>query len=197
MMYALLSIISNSLHILFVLSINIKLFRDMLSRLFHAPINRYFDITPSGMILNRFSKDLQQTEQVLTEMVRSQIVSNVAIISSILLSMYNVFWVILFVPFTLLSLWYFFKLFRASSKEGARLESVSISPLITHLSETINGASTIRVYDKISDFENKQYELQNRNAASKILRRSISGWFNTNVNFVLTFFQSFLYVYCI
>lgn len=35
-----------------------KLHSDMLKTVFNAPVNLYFDITPIGSILNRFSKDL-------------------------------------------------------------------------------------------------------------------------------------------
>jgi len=34
-----------------------RLFKDINKRLFNAPINKYFDVTPQGVILNRLSKD--------------------------------------------------------------------------------------------------------------------------------------------
>lgn len=36
--------------------------KHMLNRVINAPINLYFDITPIGRILNRFSKDLSIME---------------------------------------------------------------------------------------------------------------------------------------
>jgi hypothetical protein len=35
----------------------------MLSKVFNAPINLYFDVTPIGRILNKFSKDLTGIER--------------------------------------------------------------------------------------------------------------------------------------
>lgn len=35
----------------------------MLKRVFNAPINLYFDVTPIGRILNKFSKDLTGVER--------------------------------------------------------------------------------------------------------------------------------------
>ncbi len=35
----------------------------MLSKVFNAPINLYFDVTPIGRILNKFSKDLSGIER--------------------------------------------------------------------------------------------------------------------------------------
>ena len=35
-----------------------KLHEDMLAKVLNAPINLYFEVTPIGRILNKFSKDL-------------------------------------------------------------------------------------------------------------------------------------------
>jgi len=40
-----------------VLSFTKQIHEDMLSKVLNAPINLYFDVTPIGRILNRFSKD--------------------------------------------------------------------------------------------------------------------------------------------
>ena len=40
-----------------------KLHSDMLAKVFNAPINLYFDVTPIGRILNKFSKDLSGIER--------------------------------------------------------------------------------------------------------------------------------------
>lgn len=38
---------------------------DMIQRIVHAPVNLYFDVTPIGKSLNKFSKDLNQLETEL------------------------------------------------------------------------------------------------------------------------------------
>lgn len=195
--YTLCSILSGVIHILFTLSINIKLFKDMLKRLFRAPVNKYFDVTPSGVILNRFSKDLQMTEMSLTYIVRGQMITYLNIISSIALAIYNVVWVSLLIPIVFFSLFYFMRVFKKAYKEISRVESISSSPLLTHLGETTLGSSTIRTYNIVDEFENKQYELQNKNAATVIIKRSVSGWFSCQTNFVMVGFQAFGFIYCI
>jgi len=37
----------------------------MIKRVTNAPINLFFDVTPTGTVLNRFSKDLQVLDQNL------------------------------------------------------------------------------------------------------------------------------------
>ena len=39
-----------------------KLHQDMIESIFKAPINLYFDVTPTGRIMNRFSKDFSGLE---------------------------------------------------------------------------------------------------------------------------------------
>ena len=70
----------------------------------HAPINKYFDVTPSGLILNRFSNDIQTVEVKLTELILNQITDMISIALSIALAAYNTIWVLILVPFLILSL---------------------------------------------------------------------------------------------
>lgn len=189
--------ISALMHILFTLTINVKLFRDMLKRLMHAPVNTYFDVTPSGVILNRFSKDLQQVEMVLGFLFRAQMLNYVSIVSGIVLAAYSVIWVLILVPVVFLSLVFCLRIYKKGLKEATRIESVTNSPILTHLGETSLGISTIRVYDKLEDFEQKQYLLQNQNAACLLIRRGIGGWFNCTTNFITVAFLSFTFIYCV
>ena len=41
-----------------------KIHRDMLHHVLNAPINLFFDVTPTGMIVNRFSKDICMIEYI-------------------------------------------------------------------------------------------------------------------------------------
>ena len=42
-----------------------RLFNDMIKTVANAPVNIYFDVTPVGRILNKFSKDLRTIEMGL------------------------------------------------------------------------------------------------------------------------------------
>lgn len=50
-----------------------------------------------------------------------------------------------------------------SYKETNRIESITKSPLLNYLGESLSGASTIRAFQKDNDFITKNYELLNRN----------------------------------
>ena len=139
----------------------------------HAPINRYFDVTSSGLILNRFSNDIQTVEVKLTELILNQITDMISIALSIALAAYNTIWVLVLVPLLILSLLYCFIIYARALKEAIRIETITFSPILTHLNETCHGASTIRVYNRIDDFEQKQHALLNKNSISMYIIKGI------------------------
>ena len=169
----------------------------MLTKICHAPVNTYFDVTPSGLILNRFSKDLQTCENVLPNSIKRQTVNIVSIAFSFAFAAYNVIWILLFIPIMLLLCYRLLSKYKLSLKEGARLDSVSSSPILTHISESVSGTSTIRAYDKTDDFTSKQFMLQDSNTAALLMRRGVQCWFNTRITFLLALFLSFVYIYCV
>ena len=97
-------IISLIFEIVFALTIGIKLFRDMLKRLLFAPINLFFDVTPSGVILNRFSKDLRVVEIELTDILLSQVGGFIGIVIGVVLVALNFIWILIIVPIVIVSL---------------------------------------------------------------------------------------------
>ena len=42
---------------------------EMLGKVLNAPINLYFDVTPIGRILNKFSKDLEVADGYVSFMI--------------------------------------------------------------------------------------------------------------------------------
>ncbi|CAO3624021.1 unnamed protein product [Cunninghamella echinulata] len=128
-----------------------KLFADLLDRILHAPF-RFFDTTPIGRILNRFSGDF--------DVVDYNVPTNSMAFLIILSKLVGIFVAILLVePFLLIPLLlisyitlYYAKLFVDSTRESKRMESISKSPLISHFTETLVGIATIRAYGVTQSF---------------------------------------------
>ena len=123
-----------------------RLHEDMISRVLSAPINLYFDTTPIGRILNKFSKDLSIVETQMCYSFGNFYVPFYTLISIVAMSIYIVPWVSLIFPLIVLVVLYYFKRSIAATKEVSRVESVTKSPMLNFLSETLSGASTIRAY---------------------------------------------------
>jgi len=47
-----------------------KMFTQMLNKVMGAPINLFFDVTPSGVILNRFGRDIDAVGRCLPTVLK-------------------------------------------------------------------------------------------------------------------------------
>jgi len=182
-------------NISFALSISINIFRKMLKKVWNAPINLYFDITPTGVILNRFSKDIQMLDIIIPFSIRSQLGNYVVLLSVVVITAYNVIWVLLVIPFILVIMIYFMKRFSRTLKESSRMENVTASPVLTHIGEILNGVSTVRAYDKWENFEKSLHQLLDNKMSVLVIKRGVQSWFNTRINLLSVFLMSFAYLY--
>jgi len=116
---------------------------------------QFFETTPLGRILNRFTYDLEVLDTLLTQSMSITITATGWFFAGVTIMVIILPWIILvIVPVTglyaLLQLYY-----RKSATDLQRLDAVSRSPLQAQLSETIDGMSTIKVYQKQKHFTNK------------------------------------------
>ncbi|XP_072177741.1 ATP-binding cassette sub-family C member 9-like [Diadema setosum] len=118
---------------------------DMLDNIIKAPM-RFFDTTPTGRVLNRFSSDTQLIDQRLIQNLRMflNLGSMVLAVFAVIISV-EVFFIFFIIPvgivFFILAVYYV-----TTSRELQRCESVTRSPVFAHFSETLNGLPTIRSF---------------------------------------------------
>ncbi|XP_028766439.1 ABC transporter C family member 13 isoform X2 [Neltuma alba] len=127
----------------------IKVHNKMLGNLINAPV-QFFDQTPGGRILNRFSSDLYTIDDSLPFIMNILLANFVGLLGiAVVLSYVQVFFLILLLPF-----WFIYSrlqfFYRSTSRELRRLDSVSRSPIYTSFTETLDGSSTIRAF-KLED----------------------------------------------
>ncbi|KAJ3322266.1 hypothetical protein HDV06_003159, partial [Boothiomyces sp. JEL0866] len=122
-----------------------KLHSQLLNSILGAPM-RFFETTPIGRILNRFSKDLDYIDSAVMDMLHFYLdrVFNTIIIIIVVGSIAPVF--LIAIPPISLAFIYVTQRYLSSSRELKRLESVSTSPTYAQFSETLAGTSTIRAY---------------------------------------------------
>ncbi|CAG7734589.1 unnamed protein product [Allacma fusca] len=121
------------------------LHNNMLRRILRAPMS-FFETTPLGRILNRFSKDVDVADEVFPLGLRIFLTALLEVFISFVAIIYST---PLFstVTFPILIVYIFIQRFYvASSRQLKRLESVSRSPIYSHFSETLTGATTIRAF---------------------------------------------------
>jgi ATP-binding cassette subfamily C (CFTR/MRP) protein 1 len=130
----------------------------LLKSILRAPMS-FFDTTPTGRILSRFSKDMHTIDQELADYLDFVIFMFLSLLVTISTIVFATPWF----GIALIPLGYLYirilNYFRDVSRETKRLESLSRSPVYAHFSETLGGLSTIRAYGEsvsfVTDFENK------------------------------------------
>ncbi|KAI5807531.1 P-loop containing nucleoside triphosphate hydrolase protein [Peziza echinospora] len=124
-----------------------------MEKVLRAPMS-FFDTTPIGRIINRFSKDIDVMDNNLTDAIRMYFMT-LAMISSvcILIIVYFPYFAIALVPLIILFL-FATSYYRASARSVKRHESVLRSVVYAKFGESLTGISTIRAYGLQSRFIN-------------------------------------------
>ena len=110
-----------------------------------APVS-FFDTTPTGRILNRFSKDVDVMDNSLTDAIRMYFFSLAMIVSVFILTIvYFHYFAIALFP---LSIGFVFaaSYYRASAREVKRHEAVLRSVVYAKFGEALTGVACIRAY---------------------------------------------------
>ncbi|VEU24425.1 DEKNAAC105626 [Brettanomyces naardenensis] len=133
------------------LRVSREIFRSMLDRIVRAKI-RFFDSTPIGRIMNRFSKDIEGVDQELAPYAEAAVVTFISclatvIVISLITPVFIIFAIIIMYLYLQVGI-----LYLNLSRDLKRYESITRSPIHQHFSETLVGVTTIRAYCDESRF---------------------------------------------
>ncbi|KAG0046289.1 hypothetical protein BGZ83_008529 [Gryganskiella cystojenkinii] len=115
----------------------------LLNNLLRQPMS-FFDVTPVGRIINRFSSDVEAVDETIIWNFIDVVYCLVAIGGTLVVISTSTPLFLVAVPPLVLAYMYIQSYFIKSSQALKRFMSVSKSPLYQHFSETIAGVSTIR-----------------------------------------------------
>jgi ABC-type multidrug transport system fused ATPase/permease subunit len=122
-----------------------EMHKKMLDSILGAPV-RFFERTPVGRVLNRFTKDLSTID--------GECLNNISSVAHILLGIATTFLLIIYIapvsifviPIIMFLYYWISMMYLNVSREIKRLESLSNSPIYAQFSETLMGVSTLRAY---------------------------------------------------
>ncbi|KAI8747945.1 multidrug resistance-associated protein 1 [Biomphalaria glabrata] len=123
----------------------------MLDRVLKAPMS-FFDTTPVGRIVNRFSRDVETLDNQLPQIIFMWIMCVFSVLATlVVISVNTPLFAGVIVPL-LLAYLAIQRFFVPTSRQLKRLEAVTRSPIYSHFSETLSGAHVIRAFDAVSRF---------------------------------------------
>ncbi|THZ51263.1 bile acid-transporting ATPase [Aureobasidium pullulans] len=122
-----------------------RIHRKLMESVTHAKF-RFFDSTPLGQIMNRFSKDVEAIDQEIAPVAVGVVHCMASIITTVILI--SVITPRFLIAGVFISVLYFMigAFYINSSRDLKRLESVQRSPLYQQFGETLSGMTTIRAY---------------------------------------------------
>lgn len=124
----------------------------MAKSVLRAPMS-FFETTPIGRILNRFSNDIYKIDEVLGRCFANFFSNTAKVLFTILVICFSTWqFIIIVVPLGVLYI-YYQQYYLKTSRELRRLDSVSRSPIFANFQESLNGVSTIRAYGQVERFK--------------------------------------------
>ncbi|XP_043943727.1 ATP-binding cassette sub-family C member 9 isoform X1 [Protopterus annectens] len=163
-----------------------NLHHNLLNKIILAPIS-FFDTTPLGQILNRFSADTNIIDQHIPPALESLTRSTLLCLSAIGLIFYAIpKFIIILVPL-LIAFYFIQKYFRVASKDLQELDDTTQLPLLCHFSETAEGLTTIRAFRHEFRFRERMLELTDTNNIAYLFLSAANRWLEVRTDYLGAF----------
>lgn len=134
-----------------------RIHRRAFSAMLASP-TRYFDVNPSGRILNRFSIDLERIESSLSRFISRYLDAIMNMIFKIGFICWNVPVMTFATIPTLFVYTRFFLFTQPASRDLSRLSSISRSPMFAFFRECVRGRTAIRAHHRVEEFSHNFIE---------------------------------------
>ncbi|XP_062616989.1 ATP-binding cassette sub-family C member 4-like isoform X2 [Saccostrea cucullata] len=156
----------------------------------------FFDSNPVGQILNKFARDLGMIDSVIPSLAYAVIETSIRLLMQIVITcIVNPYLLLPLTPLVILI--YLLRQFALpTTRNMKRLDSVTQSPVFSHISDTLVGLQSIRALGMDRKFLTDFDRLQNKHTIAAFMFLACNRWFSLrslfclNVYFILVIFLS-------
>uniref|UniRef100_A0A8B9RUU1 ATP binding cassette subfamily C member 9 n=1 Tax=Accipiter nisus TaxID=211598 RepID=A0A8B9RUU1_9AVES len=160
-----------------------NLHHNLLNKIILGPI-RFFDMTPLGLILNRFSADTNIIDQHIPPTLESLTRSTLLCLSAIGMISYATPWFLVALVPLGIAFYFIQKYFRVASKDLQELDDSTQLPLLCHFSETAEGLTTIRAFRHEARFKQRMLELTDTNNIAYLFLSAANRWLEVRTDYL-------------
>jgi ABC-type multidrug transport system fused ATPase/permease subunit len=123
-----------------------------------APL-RFFDRTPIGRILNRFSRDVDAVEREVALNLERTLAPVFHAFTALILLAATIPWLLIVIVPALYGYYVFQKKYRYASRDAQRLMSMARSPRFAFFKETLQNTSVIRAHQQMDSFTERYRDI--------------------------------------
>ena len=166
------------------LGTSVTFHQRLLESTLYAPIS-FFDTTPTGRILNRFSSDMLSVDEELSQTLSQASNSLAQVLGAFgaIVGATKGTFLLVMIPLA-----YFYyqvqRYFRNTNTTIARLESISRSPIYADFSQALTGLPSIRAYRDTPRFIGKLEAAINHNSIANVSTQLCSQWLALRLDFM-------------
>ncbi|ORZ14972.1 P-loop containing nucleoside triphosphate hydrolase protein [Lobosporangium transversale] len=164
---------------------SIVLHENLLARVLRLPMC-FFDVTPQGRVLNRFSSDISCIDETVPDSFLSLLTCFFNLLGTLFILTFATPAFIATLPVMALIILVIQRYYIKTSSMLRRLESISKSPLYQHFDETLNGVSSIRAMGIQSRFIDENAARSDRFANAYYSSMMINRWLNVRLEALST-----------
>lgn len=201
--FVMLAIMSSILFFLFFVTLTLvvnktsRVLHSMaVTRILHSPMY-FFDSSPLGRILNRFTHDSDTMDSEISDQMRLFLMSSSSVIGVFILIIVYLPWFAIALAGLLLLFLAASSYYRASAREIKRLDSLGRSQVFSHFAETLTGVSTILAYGEQGRFLKRNEAALNRMNAAYYLTLVNQRWLSIRLDAVGTCIAIVVTILCV
>ncbi|XP_012930102.1 ATP-binding cassette sub-family C member 8 isoform X4 [Heterocephalus glaber] len=160
-----------------------SLHRSLLNRIILAPM-RFFETTPLGSILNRFSSDCNTIDQHIPSTLECLSRSTLLCVSALaVISYVTPVFLVALLPLAI-ACYFIQKYFRVASRDLQQLDDTTQLPLLSHFAETVEGLTTIRAFRYEARFQQKLLEYTDSNNIASLFLTAANRWLEVRMEYI-------------
>ncbi|XP_071839257.1 ATP-binding cassette sub-family C member 5-like isoform X2 [Apostichopus japonicus] len=163
-----------------------RLHNALFQRIIRCPMS-FFDTTPLGRILNRFSKDLDEVDILLPSCLQKFSLFFFAVLISLTVVGILIPWYYLILAVVLPLICMYTIYFRRGFCEMKFMEGITLSKLVAHLTATMQGLVTIRTFRKTDHFIRSFGYVLDKNTLVLELFQTTYRWVHVRMDLISAF----------
>jgi len=153
--------------------------KETLTKVLHAPVNIFFDVTPIGKILSIFNGDLEVFYGRILEPLHhmSEQAAHIIVVLSIFYAIGNVY-VLLMLCSMVYVMYFISKPYLHADNQLHKVGSTLWTPIRSYFHESLRGTTIIRAFNQEETIMARQMELLDKTTTHFIAHHSCWCWFN-------------------